>query len=139
MHCKMKTYVNGPFDNSQLTIFLQNKHVICHTMACQNGELQIVSAITSRNSNTSIWIILQVTKVIAMFLVCHSIFLVEKVLLQDYLVKVAIRKSNVNFGDVIQRPSVLLNLDQGEDGGWFLALHWRSLRNGEGAKHDKTQ
>ena len=110
----MITYINGAFDSSQLTIFLQNKHMIGHSMVSQNGELQIVTAITSCNSNTSIWIILQVAKVIAMFLVCYPIFFVEKVLLQDNFVKVAIRKGNVNFGYVIQRPSILPNLDQGE-------------------------
>ena len=85
-------------------------------------KVQLVLAITSSNGNASLRIVLQVAKVIAMFLVCHPIFFVGKVLLQDNFVKVAIRKGNVNFGDVIQRPSVLLNLDQGEDGGGS----WRS-------------
>ena len=73
-----------------------------------DGELHIVLAIASSDSNTSIEIVLQMTKVVTVFLVLQPSFFIGKVFLQDQLILTTIRKSDGNFRDVI-KGSILPN------------------------------
>ena len=106
------TYFKNTLDLLQFAIFLKHESVFGQGMIRHDGELNIIFTITSGNSNTSFWIVLQMSKVVAMILVLQHLFLIGKVFLQNQLILVTIRKCYFNFRDVIEGP-ILCDFDLG--------------------------
>ena len=105
-------YFKNTLDLLQLAIFLKHKSVFGQGMIRHDGELNIILTITPGYSNTSFWIVVQMSKVVAMVLILQHLFLISKVFLQNQLILVTIRKCDFNFRDVIEGP-ILRDFDLG--------------------------
>ena len=140
------------FNDSQLTILFQNKHVLVKAVVRHDGKVQVILTIASSDSNASSRIILQMTIVIAMFLVFQPGLLIGEMFLKNQLVFKSIGKSDGDFRDVIKGP--ILPYSNGGHGSkvdqkwvfyWGLltlnfALNWRlSLLNGQSANDKDTE